>query len=69
MRFFTVIMEFQALFLFYTNIKVLFVWLDALISETTDPIWKILSVLDSSFIEEGYRLYIITLRPIGAEHS
>lgn len=35
-----------------------FVCLDALISGTSDPIWKVLSVFDSSFIEEGYT-YII----------
>ena len=29
--------------------------------------WKIIVVVNSSFIEEGYRLYNITLRPIGAE--
>ena len=31
--------------------------------------WNILFVLDSPFIEEGYRLYDITLLPIGAEHK
>lgn len=29
---------------------------------------QIISVVDSLFIEESYRLYIITLRPIAAEH-
>lgn len=43
-----------------------FVCLSALISRTTCPISQFLSVLDNSFIVKGYRLYIFTLRPIGA---
>jgi hypothetical protein len=39
------------------KLKSLFVCLNALISGTTSPICKILSVLDSPFIEEGYRLW------------
>ena len=41
-----------------------FVGFDALISGSN---WKNIFVLDISFIEEGYRLYNITLQPIGAE--
>ena len=44
-----------------------FVCLNELISETAGPNWKILFVLDSPLVEEGYRLYNITLRQIGAE--
>ena len=54
----------------YTNIiklKSLFVCLNALISGTTGSNSKNLFALDSPFIEEGYRLYTIMLRPIGAE--
>lgn len=38
--------------------------LEPLISGNTDPIWTIISVLDSSFIEEDYRLCIITPRSL-----
>jgi hypothetical protein len=39
------------------KLKSLFVCLNALILGTTDMIRKILLVLDSPFIEEGYRLW------------
>lgn len=35
----------------------------------TWPRGKILSVLNSLFIEEGYKLYIFSLRPIREEHQ
>ena len=44
-----------------------FVCLNVLISGTAGSNLKNIFVLDFTFIEEGYRLYIITLRPIGAE--
>lgn len=32
----------------------LFVWVNALISRSIDPIWKVIPLLNSSVIEEGY---------------
>ena len=49
------------------KLKSLFVCLNALMSETTSLNSKNLFVLDSPFVEEGYRLYNITLRQKGAE--
>ena len=45
------------------------VWLNALISETTGLNSKHIFVSDSPFIEEGYKLNIITLRSIGTEQQ
>lgn len=48
----------------------LFVCFNAPISGTVGSNWKTIFVLDSPFIEEGYRLYYnVTLRPVGAEHQ
>lgn len=44
-------------------------WLECDNFRNTGPIRKILSELDSPFIEESYRPVIMTLRPIGAEHK
>jgi len=41
------------------KLKSLFVWLNVLISGTTGSNWKIIFVLDSTFIDKGYRLYFI----------
>ena len=46
-----------------------FVCLNALISVTTGSNWKMIFVFDSPFIEEGYRLYNITLQPIQVEQQ
>ena len=47
------------------KLKSLFVcWLNVLISGTTSSNWKNVFVLDSPFIEAGYWLFNITLRPI-----
>ena len=44
----------------------MFGW-ELIISGTTDSNWKIMFVLDSALIEEDYRLFHITLRPLGSE--
>ena len=54
----------------FTNtikLKSLFALMNALISGKTGSNSKIFFVLGSPFIEEGYTLYNITLRPIGAK--
>lgn len=51
----------------YKEFDYLFVWLNALISETTGPIRNFFSKLDSPFIEEDYVLLYIIEQSISEE--